>query len=59
MNTYEGLIVKNNDPSVGNRVYVEAKSLDDAMDKIYEQRPSDYYTAWVQPYAPPSTSEKS
>lgn len=54
MQTFEALIVKDNDPSVGTRVYVEARNVDEAIDKVYAQRPADYYTAWVQPYKPPT-----
>jgi uncharacterized GH25 family protein len=45
---FEALIVKNDDPMVGTRVYVDADNIDQAMDEVYKQRPSDYYTAWVQ-----------
>lgn len=47
---WEALIVKDGDPLTGNRVYVDAATVDEAMDLVHQQRPSDYHTAWVQPY---------
>jgi hypothetical protein len=43
---FEALIVHDDDEMIAERVYVEAADVHEAWNKVSEQRPADYYTAW-------------